>query len=350
MDENIVIIGPGSISRKYIEAVNSIEDMSVVGVVGRNRDKTELYAREHGIPFAGINLKTVCRDSNANSIIVCTPNGAHREGVIRGAELGMNVLCEKPFGITTFEQEEMINICEKYGVTLEIGYSYRFLPHVKKLKTLIDKGVLGRILVIDVDLAVWRESNYFSNSTWHGTWELDGGGAFIQQGSHLLDIALWFGNGFDKVLGAHMFTLLQPIEVEDHGYAVIHYKNGAVGSVTCSTVRKGLNSNKVTITGTLGSVVFDFEGIRQWKVESEKPPVFPALENTKIYIIRELLLDFHKAVETGHTPFITAESASIVTELVMEIYKKSKENVNKNGDKSTCPESHYLWSVYSSAE
>lgn len=178
---------------------------------------------------------------------------------------------------------------------------------------------MGKIKIVDVISKHFREQGYYANAGWHGTYSMDGGGPFIQQGSHMIDIALWLCGGYEEVVDARRFQLYHDIETEDHGYAVVRYRNGGVGMIEASTATVGINQSRIEISGTLGSLAADFKKMLSFNVPGAELPEFA--QDSPLFVY--LLSDFVNAVETDAPPYISGESASATTELIMEIYEKS---------------------------
>lgn len=317
-----ILIGHGGISAKYIAALRKLGDSVVIaGVVGRNSARCKAYAEEHGIPVWGTELRETAERARATAAVICTPNAAHYEGVMEASTLGLHCLCEKPLHIVPGKQEEMIRSCKAHGVQLGVSYMRRFLPHFLQIKEWMEAGALGRITVVDAVMKHFRPKSYYDS--WHGTWEQDGGGPFIQQGSHILDMALWLAGGFREVLDAKTFRVYHDIETEDHGYATVLFGNGAVGMIEASTASSGMRKEYVEITGTRGSITADYERILECRVPGLEPPepLQPPMANERLF--EKLAADFVLAIETGREPFISGESAAGATELAVAIYAKA---------------------------
>jgi len=196
----------------------------------------------------------------------------------------------------------------------------RFTEHIRYIKGLIEQGELGKLQVVDAVLKHYRPQSYYA--TWHGTYEMDGGGPFIQQASHMIDLLLWLVGGYREVLDARLFQAAHDIETEDHGYACVAYKNGAIGMIEASTACTGMNQEYVAISGTKGSVVLDYNGIRHFQVEGvASAPEFPEVKTELLF--RQLAGDFIRSIEQDADPFITGESAAHAVELVDAIYRKA---------------------------
>lgn len=323
MNQRVILIGYGNMGKHYASVINEIDGMEVVAVAGRNAQKAEALAKERGIGFHGADIRKLAAESRATMALVCTANAAHYEGVKEAAECGLHVLCEKPLHIDPVKQNEMIDICRLNGVKLGVCYRLRMMEHLRYVKDFLASGGLGKILVIDTYIKLWRDDDYYTGSSWHGTLDIDGGGPFIQQGSHFIDLAVWFGNGFKRVISSDLFTLLHPIKAEDHGYAVVEYGNGAAGLIQASTICKGAQSfnSKIEISGTKGSIYLDNLSIILWEVDDADNPQIAY----KGDVFDKQLIDFVDAIENNREPIINGEDAKTSVELIDQIYKFNRE-------------------------
>ncbi|SFL06579.1 Predicted dehydrogenase [Paenibacillus sp. 1_12] len=296
-------------------------------MVGRDAEKVEAFASEFSIPFFGTQLNEVAKDAEATAAIICTPNGVHYENVMEASRLGLHCLCEKPLHISTEKQQEMIASCKEHGVKLAVSYMRRFASHLQFIKDIIDSGKLGRITVVDLSLKYFRPKEYYHDS-WHGTKELDGGGSFIQQGSHIIDLALWFCGGYKDVIDSKMFQVYHEIKTEDHGYAIVQYQNGAIGMIQASTACAGLKKEWIEIiSGTNGTILANYSGILAFDVPGIDLPVFAENESLNESLFEKLATDFVQAIEEDHLPFIDGDSARTTTELINAIYLKAGEPI-----------------------
>lgn len=317
MKHRFIIIGPGNISEKYVHAIKAMNNASLVGVVGRSEARLKTYADKFGIEHWGTRLADVAKASQATAAIVCTPNGVHDEAVIEAASLGLHCMCEKPLHIALAAQEKMLEACRRHGVKLGVSYMRRFFPHILYLKQLVDEGAFGRITAVDVTFKHYRTKEYYDS--WHGTVAMDGGGPFIQQGSHIVDMALWLNDGYEEIYDAKMFQILHDIETEDHGYGILRYGNGAVGMMTASTACPGMVEERIEITGELGSAAVSYEKFLSFNLPGKELPEFK--ESGSLF--QKLLEDFVQAIEEDREPLISGESGALTTKFVLELYEKA---------------------------
>ncbi|WP_379155791.1 Gfo/Idh/MocA family protein [Paenibacillus sp. sgz5001063] len=319
MEHRILLIGHGIISQTYIEVLRSLPEITLAGVVGRNLIRAAAFADQHDIKIYGTSIADTAARCGATAAMICTPNRAHYDNVLAAAECGLHCLCEKPLHIQPHRQQEMIEACKASGVVLTVSYMRRYSYHWQLIKQIMDSGEMGRILCVDASIKHYRSNKYYDS--WHGTYDEDGGGPFIQQGAHLIDLVQWLCGGYTKVLDAKMFRLRHSIETEDHGYATVRYANGAVGMIQASTACKGMSRETIEISGTHGSITADFTGILECTLPGRENMMRSEADNDQLFA--KLCADFFNACKIGEKPFIDAESAAITTELIQEIYKVS---------------------------
>ena len=103
----------------------------------------------------------------------------------------------------------------------------------------------------------WRGQNYYDSGDWRGTWELDGGGALMNQGVHTVDL-LVATLGRPVEVFAYTGTLAhQRIEVEDVTVGVVRFENGALGAARDHGCVSGSRAHGLQVHGDKGSIVID---------------------------------------------------------------------------------------------
>ena len=225
------IIGTGNISRTYVNAFAEIEGSEVVACVSRSGKQLSAKPDVPSFP----DLESV--DLDYDAVIVTTPNGLHCKGVIAGASLGKHVITEKPLGIDRGEMNQAIELCEAKGLTLAVAYQRRTAPDNQAVKKLIEQGALGTIFAADLSAKFYRDQAYYDSAEYRGGYVIDGGGPFIQQACHNIDIYTWFF-GLPKTVMGMMDTFTHRMEAEDHGAALLRHPNGMIGTIVASTSTK----------------------------------------------------------------------------------------------------------------
>ena len=118
-------------------------------------------------------------------------------------------------------------------------------------------GELGRLTSGIASIDWWRGQSYYDSGDWRGTWELDGGGALMNQGVHTVDL-LVAALGRPVEVFAYTGTLAhERIEVEDVAAGVVRFESGALGVLHATTAAYPGLSARLQVHGDRGSVVID---------------------------------------------------------------------------------------------
>ena len=333
------IIGCGMISQVHAAAIADIPNARLVAAVDFVEDKVTAFAEKHGCEVCADTNEMLQRD-DIDIVCVCTPSGAHMEPVQAAARAGKHVICEKPIEVTLDRADALINACDENHVRLCAMFPWRFNKAARTLKAAIAAGRFGRITIGDCYNKWWRSQEYYDQGGWRGTWELDGGGACMNQGIHAIDLLQWFMGPVD-FLTAHSDCLARErIEVEDTAVAVVRYKNGAMGVIECATSVYPGETRRFEIHGNRGTAILEDASIVKWEfadplpedetIRKELGPEKATMHAGKsdpaaIKHInhRAQIEDFLTALASGGEPFVDGREARKALEIVMAIYQSA---------------------------
>ena len=171
---------------------------------------------------------------------------------------------------------------------------------------------------------------YYNSGDYRGGYAIDGGGPFIQQAAHNVDIFTWFFGMPVKVVSM-IDTFTHQIEVEDHGVALLRYENDMIGTITASTATKPGFAPVLEIHSDRGSVIMENDEITAWHIDGIEQPKrdanFEVHSGSDSAAVTDtagheaILSDFAQAVRDGRPPAIPACSGRLATELVLQIYE-----------------------------
>ncbi len=326
------LIGAGSIAGKYVEAFRKVEDANLLGVVTRNPEKAQAFAQANGIQHWAADMESLFGSADVDAVVIATPSGLHGEHTIKAAQFGKHVLCEKPLDITLEKIDAMRGACEKAGVKLGCAFQFRTFEHNQIAYHAIRAGKLGRIYIANAFLKNFRTQQYYDSGAWRGTWALDGGGPFMQQGAHAIDLMVWMMGRARRVF-AWTRTVAHDIETEDMGQAIVQYENAAQGLLEASTVVIPGYPNRLEFHGEKGSIILSEAEIIDWQVEGVEKPVLEGAshtsgssEATAIGTLghQKLIADFIEAIRQDRRPLVDAESARASVELIQAIYQSAR--------------------------
>ena len=251
--QGVIIVGSGLIARFHAQAVNASERLELKGFCDTfSPESAGRAAAEFGGSAWG-SFDEAFSSEGVDFITVATASGGHDEAVLAAARHGKSALVEKPLTITVKRIDAMIEACEKAGVKLGCIFQTRWNEKFLEAQRKIAAGELGRLTYAGIRIPWWRDDEYYTKSSWHGTWKTDGGGALMNQSIHMVD---WLVALMPPVEDVKAFasTLAHPMEAEDTVSAAIRFEGGALGGVYAATSSYPGRGKTIEITGTKGTI------------------------------------------------------------------------------------------------
>jgi UDP-N-acetyl-2-amino-2-deoxyglucuronate dehydrogenase len=253
----VALVGAGVIGAHHGLVISQLTDrLELVAVADIEIERARRLAAERGgAPFASLTDALAAVD--ADIVVVCTPTGRHGEVAIEALDAGKHVIVEKPAEITVAKTDEIIEAQQKAGTLVTVISQHRFDPATETTLGAIERGELGRLTSGIASIDWWRGQSYYDSGDWRGTWELDGGGALMNQGVHTVDL-LVAAMGRPVEVFAYAGTLAhERIEVEDVAVGVVRFDSGALGVLHATTAAYPGLSARLQVHGDRGSAVID---------------------------------------------------------------------------------------------
>jgi predicted dehydrogenase len=190
----VAIMGLGDYGTRVAEAMRDCRMARLVGVISGTPSKIITWQNKYNIPDKNCynyeNFDNIKNNPDIDAVYVITPNGLHHDGVIRVAQAGKHVICEKPMALNAKEGQEMIDACKKMNVKLLVGYRMHFEAKTLEIIRMRKAGEFGKILFfqglsgfIIGDPGQWRLNK-----------QLSGGGS-------MMDIGIYSINGSRYMIG-----------------------------------------------------------------------------------------------------------------------------------------------------
>ena len=145
------IIGTGWIADAHANKYKEMSDVEVVALADLVPGKAEKFAKKWEFKDARCYLShkdLLDAEKDLDAVSICTYNRTHAECTIYALKKGVNVLCEKPMSVTLDEAIEMRKAEKESGKILSIGFQPRMDPNMKKIKEIVESGILGDIYYI----------------------------------------------------------------------------------------------------------------------------------------------------------------------------------------------------------
>ncbi len=201
------IISCGMIARSaHIPAyLKFSEYYELVAVCDINIDAAKKTAEEFNIPHFYGDAEEMLKSHKIDVVSVCSGNKYHYPLVMTALKYKVNVICEKPLAIKKSEAIKMYDYAKEQGVTLTACQTLRYMPQRLAAKKLVDSNSVGNIYSCEFSRV---RSRGIPNWGKFHIKEFNGGGSFLDMGSHSIDSALWLiGNPTPVSVTARMHTV-----------------------------------------------------------------------------------------------------------------------------------------------
>ncbi|TWD72042.1 putative dehydrogenase [Kribbella amoyensis] len=262
----VAIIGCGVIGKTHTNAVLTLPRLRLAALIDVDTTRADGLA-DQTAEKAGTRPAVYSSLADAldgpdkiDLVVVATPSGLHVEHATEALEGGAHVLIEKPLDVDARRGTALARLAEKaaaLGQVASVISQHRFDPASEIVRRAIEAGDFGRITSAMASVPWWRSQGYYDSGDWRGTWELDGGGALMNQGVHTLDLLLWFLGRPVTVSAEFGLLAHQGIEVEDIVTATLRFESGALAVLHATTSAYPGLAVRLQVHGDRGSAVIE---------------------------------------------------------------------------------------------
>jgi len=244
------VIGAGKIGAIRIETIKAHPELELAAVYDRSKEVAERAA-------AGTGAK-VCSDVAAlldcglDAVIVSTPHFVHRDLCVAAFERGLHVLCEKPLAHTVEDAAAIVEAAKKAGRVLALGFNLRYYPMVQFARQAVDDGLVGNVTHIRV--LGGHDGIYKFAHDWEYKMPESGGGAMMDVGIHMTDLARYFLGEITSVYGSMSESVWHVPGSEDNAIAIFKNPQGIVASYQTTWSEWRGYKNHIEIYGDNGMV------------------------------------------------------------------------------------------------
>ena len=245
------MIGCGGIAKTHLKALEDLrsrglDDATFTAVCDNNEENARGFAREletrFGLrPNVYTDYRQLLQKEKLDAVDICLPHGLHHGVACDAMEAGVNVLCEKPLGITIAASRKMAETADRTGKVLSTAVPYRRLPGQRAVHWVLNEsGLIGRPLSFFHQYTQAprtrpvRQGDLPPAMRWRRDRMMSGGGATLDGGFHYCDSIRYFLGEVDKVYAeARAFGSGEPVgfaeSSEDTLFATFTFKSGVVG-------------------------------------------------------------------------------------------------------------------------
>lgn len=255
-----LILGCGSIGRRHAKNLRLLEVGDLI-LCDSNIQRAKTLGKEIGVNMIYSDFKqAVEQNTDIQAAIICTPTAFHIEPAIYFAKHNIDLFIEKPLSNSLLKVSSLNKIVLKNKLVVMMGHSYMFELGFKKLKSLLDKKIIG-----DVYYATYLQGQYLPD--WHPwadyrteyTARKDlGGGAFLTLTSHSFYVIEWLFGKISTINGS-IIERVGPltVQVDDSVFILMKTKKGIIVQSQNNFIVR-VHNHKLTIEGSKGRLEYDF--------------------------------------------------------------------------------------------
>ena len=242
------LIGTGWIADVFASDMAFTDSGRVVAVGSRRLETANAFADRFGIPNRHASYEALVSDPEVDVVYVATPHPWHHPNTLLALRAGKPVLVEKPFTMNAAEARELVAVARAEGLFLMEAMWTRFLPHIVRIRRLLDEGALGEIVTVSADHGQWfaKDPDFRLFAP-----EL-GGGALLDLGVYPVSFA-------SMVLGApdRVVALIEPAftGVDGQTSMLFGYASGAQAVLSCTSLAR--SPTRAAIVGTEARIEID---------------------------------------------------------------------------------------------
>ena len=336
------VIGAGGIAmrRTIPEGIMAAPNAELVAVMDADEGKARAVSEQ----FGGVPCFTSVEDllglPQVQAVYIATPNYVHLEQTQAAVAAGKHALVEKPVALDLTGALEVARAAEAKGLKLGSGFMMRYHGAHRKIKEMIERGDLGTPVMGRAQLSCWYPP---IEGAWRQKPELGGGGAFVDMGTHCIDL-LEMLMGPAVEVSALVGNLVHPYDSEDSALVLARFRSGALGVVdSFFNMPDEASRNVLEVYGSLGSIrcqgtvgqtpsgealvtllerVGGYEARQERKIEADRP-----LEYERVNTYMAEIQEFSRAVEEDAEPPVSYRDGIHSMKVCQAVYESARTGV-----------------------
>lgn len=185
------LIGVGAVPQTaHLPIFSKMRGAKLVALCDNDGPKTRAIAQRFGVPDVFTDIDDLLELERLDAVIVATPNHLHEPHVLSALKANLHVLCGRPLALSVRGVERILAAAAKADRIVQVDNHNRFRADTQTLDRFLHGGELGRLTGI--------RAGAYQRKRMLGEWRYRraeaGGGAFMDIGYPLLDLALWFAD------------------------------------------------------------------------------------------------------------------------------------------------------------
>jgi len=316
-EHRVGIVGVGGIAGTHHQELSRLRSVAIAGIADVNHARLKQRSREWGVPaFESV---AALLASDIESVFICTPPLAHREVAEQAAAAGKHIYLEKPIALSLADADAINAAAESAGVTLMVGFNYRYEPVRRAIFERVRAGDVGDLVLVWEEHWMYRSTpdwkQFLETGPWRKSYE-ESGGRMSEFGSHIVNWQQAMA-GPAKAVTGFAANMTAPEVVDDFNLAQFALAQGA-GSISLAISATTPPRWSFGVAGTGGTLFSDGQNLSLHPRDSgtARPlPVSPCETRWE---------HFFRCLETGERPLSDGPDARATLATVLAFYESAR--------------------------
>ncbi|SEG16704.1 Gfo/Idh/MocA family protein [Paenibacillus sp. UNC499MF] len=316
----VAVVGCGTMGTVHGTDYSLLPGVELTGVCDLDRETARDLAG-HLETIAYFSFEDMMAEAEIDAVSIALPTHLHKEYVMKAADLGKHVICEKPIALTLEDAEEMISYCQEKGVRLFIGHVVRFFPEYADLKRKLDSGAAGEPGVAHLKRV---GSHPGTAKDWYNDFDKSHG-VIMDMMIHDIDFARW---AYGEV--REVFALNRRSADQDYALVTLRFESGAIANLEGHWGYPGAFSTAAEFAGKSGIIRMNSgdsnslkllrKGAAKASASRVQVPKSPSYQDPYYYELEH----FITCIREDKEPLVTAEDALRALEIVLAALESAR--------------------------
>lgn len=237
------IVGLGHVARLLARATSKSDKLKIIAAHSRSEQKRRSFQLETRVPVVS-NLKTLLSYPMIDGVIIATPPDQHLSIATEAAKAKKHVYIESPIAATLEHGLEIAALGQKFGITVAVGCSARFMGGIRRIREAIDSGELGSVGLIEANFSLPRSLGLEQRDEDAPTSAVTAGPIF-QMVAQQFDVLHYLGGEIVEASAMAAKLYLAEPEIHDQFTTLLKFAGGHLGYAGASSTAPGVFAVRV---------------------------------------------------------------------------------------------------------
>jgi myo-inositol 2-dehydrogenase / D-chiro-inositol 1-dehydrogenase len=245
------LIGAGRIGLLHADHLTSrIPEADLVMVADTFEQAARECAERYAIPYYGQDYHAVLDHPDIQAVVICSSTGTHARIIEEAAQAGKHIFCEKPIALDLASIDRALDVVERAGVKLQIGFNRRFDANYRRVRQVVEAGEIGQPHLLHI---ISRDPDPPSLEYIRVS-----GGIFLDMTIHDFDMARFLiGSEVEEIFamgGVMVNPAIGAAGDVDTAVVLLHFTNGVIGTIDNSRQAAYGYDQRVELLGSGGAI------------------------------------------------------------------------------------------------